>query len=378
MKPQTLLFIDHAPALGGAEHSLLMILEHLDRARFEPHLACTGGPLAERAAALDIPIHVIPLPRLRRSLRAPQDLWAGIQALTRTVRESEAALLIANTVRAGFYAAPAARLMHAPFVWYRRDFWLGESQPRLLWGDTAVKALLCAAATRIIANSHATARRHPCQRKITVVHNGIEIRRFDPTLDGTFFRQKHGIPLDAPVVGMVGRLCAIKGQARFLHIIARVLQNIPETWGVLVGGPIFGEDNYQVRLQQLAHALGIAQHVVFTGQLSDPTPALAAMDVFIQPGDPEAFGLVNVEAMAMGKPVVAFSHGALPEIVVENETGFLIPSCDEAAMAEAIIALLRDPVRRAAMGQAGRARAETHFAIVRTVREVETVLETVL
>lgn len=177
---------------------------------------------------------------------------------------------------------------------------------------------------------------------------------------------------------MVGRLCAIKGQARLLRLIARIAQDIPETWGVFVGGSIFGEDDYQTHLQQLAYDLGIAQRVVFTGQLNDPTPALAAMDVFVQPGDPEAFGLVNVEAMAMAKPVVAFAHGALPEIVVEGETGLLIQPYDEAAMAEAIIALLHEPVRRIAIGQAARTRVETYFTITRTVREVETVLETIL
>ncbi len=354
---------------------LLEILKRLDHTRFAPHLACTSGPLAERAAAADIPFHITPLPRLRRSFHTLRDLSAGIRALARTAREIEARLLIANTVRAAFYTAPAARLLSIPFIWYRHDFWLGEAPPRFPWLDTAIKAGLCAIARCVIANSHATAQRHPCQRKIIVVYNGIETRHFEPPWQAQLFRQTWKIPPDAPVVGMAGRLCAIKGQTRFLRVLAHILQSQPEVRGLVVGGPIFGETDYQVQLQQLTQELGIASRVVFTGQVNDPKPALAAMDVFIQPGDPEAFGLVNIEAMATAKPVIAFAHGALPEIVIDHETGLLIPPTDEVAMASAVSALLADPPRRIAMGKAGRARVEDCFTIERTARAIETVLE---
>mgnify|MGYP000287325100 CR=1 FL=1 len=80
------LFVDHATALGGAELSLLMLLERMDHAQWEPHLACYGGALAERARALGISVHVTPLSRLRRSWRAPVDLAAGARALAGIVR----------------------------------------------------------------------------------------------------------------------------------------------------------------------------------------------------------------------------------------------------------------------------------------------------
>ena len=95
--------------------------------------------------------------------------------------------------------------------------------------------------------------------------------------------------------------------------------------------------------------------MIFTGQLADPSPAMAAIDVFVQPGAPEAFGLVNVEAMAMEKPVVGFAHGGLPEIVIPGETGLLVAPGDEISLAEAVITLFRDPGRRAELGHAGRA-----------------------
>jgi glycosyltransferase involved in cell wall biosynthesis len=374
-----ILFVNHAPALGGAEHSLLMLLAHLDRRHWRPHLACAGGPLAERAAALGVSVHTMPLPRLRRSVRAPLDLWCGIRTLMRTARDIRAALLVTNTVRAAFYTAPAARLAGIPFVWHRQDFWLGESRPRYPWVDSAVKSLLCAAAARLVASSAATARRHPCGRKITVVPNGVEVRRLDPATDGIPFRRAHGIADEVLIVGTLGRLCPLKGQERFLRVLARVQAAVPGVWGVVVGGALFGEHDYATNLYRLARELKVAQRAVFTGQIDDPAPALAAMDVFVQPGDPEAFGLVNVEAMAMGKPVVAFRHGALPEIVVDGQSGILVEPGPhgEAAMATAVVRLLQDRDLRARLGRAGRERAVDRFAIERFVAQLSAVFHEV-
>lgn len=377
--PWPLLFIDHALALGGAEQSLLFLIKHLDRARWRPHLVCAGGPLAERAAALGVPVRRVSMPRLRRSPRAPLDWLTGALAIARIAREIDAALFVGNTVRSALYASLAARLARRPFVWHMRDFWLSESRPKHLWADRLGKRLLCTAAARVIANSRATAAHLPCQRKVVVVHNGIEVERFDPSLGGETFRDSYGIPSSAPLVGMVGRLRPWKGQDRFLRVLARVRQKMPGVWGVIVGGsPFEVRDDYPRRLERLTAELDLRDHVVFTGHVEDVRPALAAMDVFVHPGDPEPFGLVNLEAMAMGKPVVAFAHGALPEIVVGGETGLLVDPIDEERMAHAVIALLQDLALRMAMGQAARGRVEERFTADQMARAAAGVLEDVL
>jgi glycosyltransferase involved in cell wall biosynthesis len=370
-----ILFLDHAPALGGAERSLLLLLKHLDRAHWQPHLACAGGPLAEQAAALGVPVHTVPLSRLRRSARAPLDWLEGVRAVARLARRVGATILVANTVRAALYAASAARVVRTPFIWHMRDFWLSESRPHHLWADMAGKWLLCTAARRVVTNSRATAAHLPCPDKVVVVYNGIEVDRFDPAIDGSAFRQRCGIPPDVPLVGMVGRLRPWKGQDRFLRVLARVCEVISDAWGLVVGGSPFGlQDDYPQHLRRLAADLGLASRVVFTGQVADTRPALAAMDLFVHPGDPEPFGLVNLGAMAMGKPVVAFAHGALPEIVADGETGLLVPPGDEAALAGAMITLLGDPIQRRAMGQMGRMRVEAHFTAARMAKEVDATL----
>ncbi|MBN1666892.1 MAG: glycosyltransferase family 4 protein [Anaerolineales bacterium] len=373
-----LLFLDHAPALGGAERSLLLILAGLQAAGWQPHLACSAGELAAAAPLPAGQVHSISLPCLRRSPLFLWDWWRQARQIAALARQLQAPLY-ANTVRAALYAAPAARLARQPFIWHMRDFWLSEGPPRWPGLERALKARLCRAATAVIANSHATAAALPCLGKVTVIHNALDLKTFSEQVDSQAFRQQFKLPANAPLVGMLGRLRPWKGQDRFLRAMSRVAAALPEARFLIGGGAIFDvQDDYAASLQRLVNHLGLQERVVFTGQLADVRPALAAMDVFVHPGDPEPFGLVNIEAMAMARPVVAFNHGALPEIVVHGQTGLLVPPGDEHALAAAVLELLQDPECRAAMGAAGRQRVEKHFTVARMVAEIEAVLQEVL
>lgn len=379
MKPTPILFVDHTAALGGAEHSLLLILRHLDRAKWDIHIAGVPGRLLEEAAQLNLTTHPLPLNRLRRSLRAPLDWWRGIQAVSQVARTINAQIIIANTIRAAFYTAPAGTLTRLPFIWHMRDFWLGETAPRYPNLDLWLKGLLLLQATKVITNSRVVAEHLPLNRKTTIIHNALDTTHFDPTTSGEAFRQAHHIPPTAPLVGMVGRLRPWKGQRTFLEVSAYVSQWLPEAYFAVVGGEVFGvEDGYAQELEKMVEDMGLSGRVTFTGQLNDVRPALAAFDVFVHPGDPEPFGLVNIEAMAMGKPMVAFAHGALPEIVVDKETGLLVPAGDTSAMTQAIIHLLRQPNLRHQLSQSARTHAQTHFHHTRLITELETALHTTL
>ncbi len=170
---------------------------------------------------------------------------------------------------------------------------------------------------------------------------------------------------------MAGRMRPWKGQERFLHMARQVLRSLPGTHFLLVGGDPFQVDaSYEKDLRGLTEGLGISDSVTFTGHLEEIRPALASMDVFVHPGDPEPFGLVNIEAMASGKPVVAFGHGALPEIVIHGETGILVTPGDHTELAQAVIHLLHDPKLRSEMGQSSRQRVWSHFTIQETAAKI--------
>lgn len=373
-----LLFVDHSPVLGGAEKSLLLLLAHLDRQQWQPHLVGVPGDLLEEAARLGISVYPMALPRLRRSARFPAD-WLGMtRSLARLATQLNSAALVANTVRAAIYCAPAGQIARRPFIWYMRDFWLGEGpgNPSL---DYFGKWLLGRSASRIITNSQAVAAHLPPSPKIVTILNGLDLAAFDPQLDGQAFRQQFQIPLDVPLVGMVGRLRPWKGQTQFLEMAAKIAKSWPQTHFVIIGGdPFEVGDGYPGRVQQLATELGLDHCLTFTGQLQDVRPGLAALDIFVHPGQPEPFGLVNIEAMAMSRPVVAFRHGALPEIVVEGQTGLLVAPNDEASLAQTVLRLLKDERLQQQMGMSGRERALSHFSIHRVVSQFQATLLTTI
>ena len=132
-----------------------------------------------------------------------------------------------------------------------------------------------------------------------------------------------GFPSAAPIVGMVGRARPLKGQDIFLQMAGQLAATVPDCRFLVVGGdPFQVDDDYEARLMAMCSQLGLDDRVHWTGQLEDVRPALEAMDIFVNPGAPEGFGLVNVEAMAMGKPVVAFAHGPCRKSLRMKRPGF--------------------------------------------------------
>lgn len=162
----------------------------------------------------------------------------------------------------------------------------------------------------------------------------------------------------APLVGIVGRLEEWKGQKIFLRAAALVATSHPDARFLVVGGALLGwEGDYPLRLQRLAKELGIDERVYFAGHQDDVYPWFDAMDVVVHASSAEPFGLVIVEAMALGKALVASDSGGPAEIVEQGTSGLLVGHGDHAAMAKAVADLLSDPARRARMGRAACERA---------------------
>lgn len=367
----TILFVDHATAIGGAEKSLLMLLERLDRNRWSPHVACSPGDFSRAVRGLAIPVRHLDMPSLRR---LPRIAWL------RTVRSLAfhiaADLVYANTARGALYTSMATFFSHRRFIWHVRDFSFVENANSMVPLDRVLKRMVSRCASAVVANSRAVAMEMPYSDRVQVIHNGIDLASFCRRKQSSEARRFLNLSPEVRVVGMLGRLRPWKGQGRFLRIAAQVQRRMPDTHFVIAGGdPFEVDDGYARRLPEYAKELGLEDRVAFTGQLNEVADVLAAMDIFVHPGDPEPFGLVNLEAMAMGKPIVAFAHGALPEIVKHNVTGVLVEPCDEEACAAAITHLLKSPARMRDFGAAGRARVEEFFQISRTVSAVEDLLQ---
>ena len=168
---------------------------------------------------------------------------------------------------------------------------------------------------------------------------------------------------EAPVVGNIGALVSHKGQRDLVEAAARVVRQVPDARFIIAG-----EGELRPQLEQQVRHLGLEKHVLLIGFRTDVLSVLKAFDVFAMSSVTEGLGTSVIDAMACRRPVVSTRAGGLPELVVEGDTGHLVPVGDAAAMASAIVSLLKDPARRERFGAAGRARVEAAFTVEWMVR----------
>jgi glycosyltransferase involved in cell wall biosynthesis len=177
-----------------------------------------------------------------------------------------------------------------------------------------------------------------------------------------------GAPNGAVLLGTIANLFPRKGYEVMLRALPAIIRAVPTVQYVIVGSD---ENHYADRLRQLAQELKIAEQVHMVGFQDPVQPFLAALDLYVHPALMEGFGIAVVEAMAMGKAVVATTTGGLPEVVEQGETGLLVPPGDAEALADTVIALLEDEVRREQMGHNGMVRAQERFSLAASVMQME-------
>lgn len=358
----SVLYVDHAEALGGAEYSLLEILNNLRRQRFRPVLACQSAELAEAARRAEVEIYEISMPVLRGCRLAPFRLLKGSMALARVVRRAGCDIIHTNTMRGSFYAAGASLLTRVPLVWHVRDFYQEPWYPKLL----------CRISAETVAVSKAAADQLPSNCRATVIHNGLNPKTSGSDLKKAGFRSGLSIPAESPLIGSVGRLRPWKGQDLLLRTVPLVTGRFPESRFLLVGGTIFSPpSNFEEKLHSLAAALEISENVLFLGHRQDVASIMANLDLLVHTAVEEPFGRVLIEAMSMSVPVVAFEGGAVEEIVLHEKSGLIVPRGDIRKLGEAIISLIEQPELREEMGRQARKRVVEFFDSSRLTRQLE-------
>ncbi|MGH8104380.1 MAG: glycosyltransferase family 4 protein [bacterium] len=183
-------------------------------------------------------------------------------------------------------------------------------------------------------------------------------------------RQVFGVPPGAPVIGTVCRIDPVKGQKYFIETVAKLRIEFPEIRGFIVGGQYDPAEPWEKELRAQAAALGVADRVIFAGMREDVENFYAAFDVYVHPALYDLFPYSVLEAMSMELPVVATRVGGIPDMVVEGETGLLVPPKDSEALASAITRLLRDPEMRRDMGRNGRERVLANWTMDRAFADV--------
>jgi glycosyltransferase involved in cell wall biosynthesis len=205
-------------------------------------------------------------------------------------------------------------------------------------------------------------------KNVRTLYSGIDLFKRQLTHDGQAIRQMIGIPDGAVLLGTIANLFPRKGYEVMLRALPAIVRAAPTVHYVIVGSD---DSGYADRLKRLAHELKIADRIHIVGFQDPVQPFLASLDLYVHPALMEGFGIAVVEAMAMGKAVVATTTGGLPEVVAQGETGLLVPPGDVESLAATVVSLLQDQVRREQMGRNGSARAHEHFSLDAYVAKVE-------
>lgn len=209
------------------------------------------------------------------------------------------------------------------------------------------------------------------REKVKVVPLGADLHEFDPSrYDSSNARALFGLPQEKNIIGVLGRLDPQKGQDTLLRAVPEVIRHHPDVLFVIAGDETTGEPGYKAFLQELCRTLAIEPYVKFLPFTEDVPRLMASLDIFTLPSFCETFGLVVVEAMAMGRPVIATNAGGVPEIVSNGKTGLLVEPRDASALARAIHRILSNASLRSSLAHSARQEALRNYSLDRCVNDL--------
>lgn len=340
--------------ISGSERHLLTLLPALREQRVDACFIGLDDPDGENESFYaELRAEGVPYTRIRASRDLDPFLARRVAGGLRRLRPS---VVHTHLAHADLYGALGAAAAGAALVSTKHN-----DDPFRAGAFRFVERTLTRRAQRVIAITDALARFNVERvglpgEKMRVVHYGLDHAPADDGLPSP------ELPAEARVVVAVGRLVEQKGHDVAVRALGRLRARHPGAVLVVLGeGPLRGQ------LEQLAADLGISSSVILPGNVPGVGAWLARAEAFVHPARWEGFGLVLLEAMLAGLPVVATRVSSIPEVVSDEETGLVVPPDDDAALSDALDALLSDPARCTRMGARGLERAREEFSVRRMV-----------
>lgn len=361
--------------VGGAEGQLALLVEGLDRGRFEVLVVTLGdeSALTTRLRRAGIQVTALRLRTAagRHGLRVP----SAVSRLLNEIRRFRPAIVHGVLIHGCLLGGFAARVQRVPvFISSRRGLASLKTGSRVM---LAMESWVNRFTRVVIANSEAV-RADTIQNeqlatdKVCVIHNGIDPRGYASVPDEAL-RADLNLRDGDPVIGVNANFIRYKGHVPFFHAFAQLVADHPRAVVLLIGdGP------ERASCEALARQLRIAHAARFLGTRSDVPRLLSIVDFVVHPSLSEGFPNAVLEAMASGKPVIATNVGGSAEAVVDGVTGFVVAPGDDEALVEPMRILARDAGRRQTMGAAARQRVFTEFALDKMIRRYERLYEAVL
>lgn len=375
--------------IGGSFYSLLFLVEALDPQRFRRIVVFyQDHSLIPRFRASGIEVLVLEPPKpidltnragtslgrlfrpflavSQKGANAFRGLILQVLKFAQLLKNEKIDLIhLNNSVTRNHPWMIAARLSRVPCITHER----GINTKFSLMSSKLAKGL-----NAIICISHAVRR---CledngigKDNLHVIYNGLDPDRINADKEPSEIRSLFGISEEQPVIGIVGNIKEWKGQESVVRAVKLIKERIPNISCLLVGDTSPSDLYYEKRLRNYVEEVEIQDNVVFTGYQQNVGDFINIMDVVIHASmDPEPFGRVLLEAMAMRKPIVGARAGAIPEIIEEGKTGMMFEPGDAAELAECITELISSPKKAVLLGNSGYDRLRDHFHINKNVEQ---------
>jgi glycosyltransferase involved in cell wall biosynthesis len=362
--PLRVLFVSPHARTGGAETYLERLVDALGEPWVAGIVCLQDGPFVERLRRRGRNVVVID------TGRHPWDAAKAGPALRRVIRRLRPAVVHANGVKAALVAEVATARLDVPVVWVKHDHSYD--------GTLATVAALRSAVVVGVSRSVVSALPAPMSSKVRLVPNGIAMPAVPPDAGRESLRRLMGVPLDTPVVGLVGRLHPVKGHADLIEAIPRIATAQPNVRFAFMGAPDDRFSDARAELECRAQLIDVAERITWLGYHESPLELMSGFDVAAMPskafrGRPsEGWPMSATELLALGVPVVAYRRGGIPEAL--GECGVLVDPDDAPALARAIERVLNDRDLRVRMRACGLERSKRfdQAAVVERMRAVYT------
>ena len=365
-KPIHVVHIIDSAGYGGGERYILDIIQNASSAFHHWVAIPSDGPLKAELDAVSVPNIVINFEK-RFSIKS-------ILTFIRFIRQIHPAIIHSHGYRSNIYGRIAAILLrksHVCTVHVSLYDYIDTPQ-RLRWMYMMIERVTSIASRRLICISSAMTtdmlRLGIKPDKIIQIPNGVDITRFHPRDNNVEIKRELGIGNSWPVIGTVGRMVTEKGQIYLIEALAKIKKAYPGLICLL-----FGEGPLVLKLKDAANHIGVSEICRFPGVQKDIEQIYPVMDLFVLPSLREPFGLVLLEAMASGIPVVASSSGGPLDFIYSGENGILVPPKNPDALAEKIIDLLCDTLKLNDIANEGYRSARENFNVNKTVKRIEEV-----
>ena len=350
--------------IGGGERQLYNLVTNLNKDRFSPTVICPqDGSYVSELRKADIPTVVLKLPPWRKTLSYPIRHIAAVR-LTNLTKRNKTQLIHAADPWLNPYVKRVKRKLNIPSI---------SHVPNLLTSEQVEKYGFDYM-DRIIAISEQSKKPIVSEgissQKIDVITNCVDLSQFQP--DAT--RDKTGS--DLFIVGIVGRIEPFKRQKAFIDIAKRVAQSCENVRFHIIGSSlnIPKHRNYENEVRQMVITHRLENIVYFMGHRSDMPKAMRELDVLVT----LSAGSVITEAMACGKPVIGTTIGSTADMILDGETGYILPADSTEKIADKIVHLVRNPDNCLQMGISARRHAELNFGMEMYVQKVQGIYETLL